>query len=156
MKVGDLFEFPIKYIGFDLNNNSGSRSIDYAAIFQHQKEEFVEKMTRQAVLARYLTSLCWGEESGIPAWQFPIRPPETATVDAGGGPAIEKIVCVDCGRDFLTEEMLQSKNMCFLYNQCCGSGMRIRILGSVPLSNGSGCGSGRPKNIRIRNSGEQS
>jgi hypothetical protein len=112
MKVGDLFEFPIKYIGFDLNNNSGSRSIDYAAIFQHQKEEFVEKMTRQAVLARYLTSLCWGEESGIPAWQFPVRPPETATVDAGGGPAaIEKIICVDCGRDFLTEEMLQSKNM---------------------------------------------
>jgi hypothetical protein len=111
MKVGDLFEFPIKYIGFDLNNNSGSRSIDYAAIFQHQKEEFVEKMTRQAVLARYLTSLCWGEESGIPAWQFPVRPPETATVEAGGGPAIEKIVCVDCGRDFLTEEMLQSKNM---------------------------------------------
>ncbi len=25
--------------------------------------------------------------------------------------------------------------------------MQIRILGSVPLSNGSGCGSGRPKNI---------
>jgi hypothetical protein len=27
--------------------------------------------------------------------------------------------------------------------------MRIRILGSVPLTNGSGRGSGRPKNIRI-------
>jgi hypothetical protein len=27
--------------------------------------------------------------------------------------------------------------------------MRIRILGSVPLTNGSGCGSGRPENIRI-------
>jgi hypothetical protein len=25
-------------------------------------------------------------------------------------------------------------------------GMRIRILGSLPLTNGSGCGSGRPKN----------
>jgi hypothetical protein len=139
MKVGDLFEFPIKYIGFDLNNNSGSRSIDYAAIFQHQKEEFVEKMTRQAVLARYLTSLCWGEESGIPAWQFPVRPPETATVDAGGGgPAIEKIVCVDCGRDFLTEEMLQSKNMFFLLKPVLWIRdilIRIRILGSVPLSN---------------------
>jgi hypothetical protein len=113
MKVGDLFEFPIKYIGFDMDNNSGSRSIDYAAIFQHQKEEFVEKMTRQAVLARYLSSLCWGEESGIPSWQFPVRPPETAIVEAGGGTAIEKIVCLDCGRDFLTEEMLQSKDMFF-------------------------------------------
>ncbi len=28
--------------------------------------------------------------------------------------------------------------------------MRIRILGSVPLTNGSGCGSGTPKNIQIR------
>jgi hypothetical protein len=28
--------------------------------------------------------------------------------------------------------------------------MRMGILGSVPLTNGSGCGSGRPKNIRIR------
>jgi hypothetical protein len=28
--------------------------------------------------------------------------------------------------------------------------MRIRILGSVPLTNRSGCGSGRPRNIRIR------
>ncbi len=28
--------------------------------------------------------------------------------------------------------------------------MRTRILGSIPLTNGSGCGSGRPKNIRIR------
>jgi len=109
IKVGDLFEFPIKYIGFDMNNNSASRSIDYAAIFQRQKEEFVEKMTRQAVLARYLSSLCWGEESGIPSWQFPVRPPETATVEVG--PAIEKIVCGDCGRDFLTEEMLQSKDI---------------------------------------------
>jgi hypothetical protein len=27
--------------------------------------------------------------------------------------------------------------------------VRIRILGSVPLYNGSGCGSGRPKNVRI-------
>jgi hypothetical protein len=34
--------------------------------------------------------------------------------------------------------------------------MRIRILGSGPLTDGSGCGSGRPKNIRIlrfRNTG---
>jgi hypothetical protein len=28
--------------------------------------------------------------------------------------------------------------------------IQMRILGSVPLSNGSGCGSGRPKKIRIR------
>jgi hypothetical protein len=28
--------------------------------------------------------------------------------------------------------------------------VRIRILGFVPLTNGSGCGSGRPKNIWIR------
>jgi hypothetical protein len=28
--------------------------------------------------------------------------------------------------------------------------MRIRILGSVFLTNGSGCGSGRPENTRIR------
>ncbi len=43
--------------------------------------------------------------------------------------------------------------------------LRIRILGSVRLSNGSGCGSGRSKNIRIiriqiqmriRNSGKKS
>jgi hypothetical protein len=27
--------------------------------------------------------------------------------------------------------------------------MRIRIIGSVPLTNGSGCGFGRPKNIQI-------
>jgi hypothetical protein len=38
--------------------------------------------------------------------------------------------------------------------QCCGSVtfwyLRIWILGSVPLTNGSGCESGRPNNIRIR------
>ncbi len=28
--------------------------------------------------------------------------------------------------------------------------VRILIRGSVPLTNGSGCGSGRPKNVRIR------
>jgi hypothetical protein len=28
-------------------------------------------------------------------------------------------------------------------------GVRIRILGTAPLTNESGCGSGRPKNIRI-------
>ncbi len=31
--------------------------------------------------------------------------------------------------------------------------MRIRIPGSVSLTNGSGCGSGRSKNIRVRNTG---
>ncbi len=40
------------------------------------------------------------------------------------------------------------------WQQCCGSvtfwyGSGMRILGSVPLSRGSGCGSQRPKNIRI-------
>ena len=114
--MGDLFDFPVKYIGFETNSTS---SLDYTAIFQRQKDEFVEKITRQAVLARHVASLCWscGEEQGgsITDWQFPIRPPRSARVE-GAGQAVEKIVCADCGRDFLTAEMLQSKGIFLLLN----------------------------------------
>ena len=105
--MGDLFEFPIKYIGFEVNNNN----IDYAAIFARQKEEFLQKFTRHVELAHHVSSLCWGEEGHQP-WQFPILPLETATVQAVGP---EKIICTECDRDFLTEEMLNSKN--FFLNQ---------------------------------------
>ncbi len=105
LKVGDLFEFPIKYIGFEVNNNI---NIDYRAIFQRQKEEFVEKSTRQVELARFVSSFCWGED-GNSNWQFPIRPPETGTI--AEGKAAEKIICSSCGRDFFTEEMLMSKSV---------------------------------------------
>jgi hypothetical protein len=103
IKVGELFEFPIKYISFEVNNNS----IDYAAIFARQRDEFVEKIVRQHALARHVSSLYWGHEEEGQWQQFPSLPPETATVDAAGS---EKILCLDCGRDFLTDEMLQSKN----------------------------------------------
>jgi hypothetical protein len=117
MKVGELFEFPLKYISLDMNNAAAS-SIDYAAIFARQREEFVEKSVRHGALARHLSSRLYCDEelagNGGHWLQFPSLPPETAT-----GAASEKILCVDCGRDFLSEEMLQSKHLMitkFCYN----------------------------------------
>ncbi len=51
---------------------------------------------------------------------------------------------------------LHDKNVCKAMLQIRDILVRIRILGSVPLTNASGCGSGRPKNIRIRNTGSHS
>jgi len=53
IKVGEVFDFPLRYIDLDSQDQVNS-TIDYPSIFSNQKEEFIQRICKQTDLANVI------------------------------------------------------------------------------------------------------
>jgi len=110
LKVGEFFEFPIRYISLDNNNNTDGL-VNYSTIFTQQREEFIHKISWQADLAKFISKVAESPLSSVhhhhkaENWQQIQTEPFMK-----GEPQVndDRIECVDCGRFLPSDEALQT------------------------------------------------
>jgi len=124
LKVGELFDFSIRYISLEDENNNGL--VDYSAIFTRQREEFIHKIAHHTDLAKFIGRVVENTGSISLRRSQQHLVPELSTSNSSTKPVLQKLSCDQCDRLFDSDADLQT------HTDIVHSTERIRLKKTYP------------------------
>jgi len=104
LKVGEFFEFPIRYISLEDQTLTQDGMISYKSIFTQQREEFIHKLSRQADLAKFISEVVSERVPTVPNVESPTWNQHNV-VNSDTSEEL-RVDCSECQRVFPSEEAL--------------------------------------------------